>query len=71
MFLPRSGCLRSLSAISFAAAIGLVWIAGRILFIVAVRKPADSAGRARRSALATVALWLGATGAIIWRLAHG
>jgi glutathione S-transferase len=56
----------------FAAAIGLVWIAGRILYIVTYTKAADKRGPGFGiQALATVALWLGATGAIAWRLLHG
>jgi glutathione S-transferase len=56
----------------FAAAIGLVWIAGRILYIVSYSKAADKRGPGFGiQAFATIALWLGATGAIIWRLLHG
>ncbi len=55
-----------------AAAIGLVWIAGRILYIITYTKAADKRGPGFGiQALATVALWLGATGAIVWRLVHG
>ena len=56
----------------FAAAIGLIWIAGRILYIVTYTKAADKRGPGFGiQAFATVALWLGATGAIVWRLLHG
>jgi glutathione S-transferase len=55
-----------------AAAIGLVWIAGRILYIVTYTKAADKRGPGFGiQAVATGALWLGATGAIVWRLVHG
>lgn len=56
----------------FAAAMGLVWILGRILYIVSYAKAADKRGPGFGvQAFATVALWLGATGAIVWRLLHG
>ena len=55
-----------------AAAIGLVWIAGRILYIVSYSKAAAKRGPGFViQAVATIALWLGATGAIVWRLVHG
>jgi len=55
-----------------AAAIGLVWVVGRILYIVSYAKAADKRGPGFGiQALATVALWFGATGAIAWRLVHG
>ena len=55
-----------------AAALGLVWIAGRILYIVSYSKAANKRGPGFGiQAFATVALWLGATGAIAWRLLHG
>jgi glutathione S-transferase len=56
----------------FAAAMGLVWILGRILYIVSYTKAADKRGPGFGvQAFATVALWLGATGAIVGRLLHG
>jgi glutathione S-transferase len=55
-----------------AAAIGLVWIAGRILYIVSYSQAANKRGPGFGiQAFATIALWLGATGAIAWRLVHG
>jgi len=55
-----------------AAAIGLVWIAGRILYIATYTKAADKRGPGFGiQAFATMALWLGATGGIVWRLVHG
>ena len=55
-----------------AAAIGLVWIAGRILYVLSYSKAADKRGTGFGiQAFATIALWLGATGAIIWRLVRG
>jgi glutathione S-transferase len=55
-----------------AAALGLVWIAGRILYMTGYSQAAE-----KRSVgfgvqwLAATALWLGALGMIIWRLVHG
>jgi glutathione S-transferase len=55
-----------------AAAIGLVWIGGRILFMVGYTQAAEkrTTGFAVQ-VFAAIALWLGALGAIIWRLIHG
>jgi glutathione S-transferase len=55
-----------------AAAVGLVWIAGRVLYMTGYSQAA-----AKRStgfgvqATAAIILWAGALGAIIWRLIHG
>lgn len=56
---------------AIAAGLGLVWIAGRILYMIGYSKAAN-----KRSpgfgiqASAAIVLWLGAIGAIAWRLAH-
>jgi glutathione S-transferase len=72
MFLPSLWLFAIYVSDPFAAAIGLVWIAGRILYIVSYAKAADKRGPGFSiQAFATIALWLGATGAIIWRLVHG
>ena len=56
---------------SVAAALGLVWIAGRILYMTGYSQAAAKRGRGFGiQASATIALWLGASGAIIWRLIH-
>ena len=55
-----------------AAAIGLVWVVGRILYVLGYAQAV-----AKRSlgfaiqALAAIALWVGAFGAIVWRIAQG
>ena len=55
-----------------AAAIGLVWVIGRILYVLGYAQAV-----AKRSlgfaiqALAAIALWVGAFGAIVWRIAQG
>jgi len=55
-----------------AAALGLVWIAGRLLYM---RGYADAAEKRHTGfmvqMLACAALWIGALGAIVLRLIHG
>ncbi len=55
-----------------AALVGLVWIAGRILYMTGYSQAAEKrrSGFAVQS-LAVAALLLGALGAIVWRLVHG
>jgi glutathione S-transferase len=55
-----------------AAAVGAVWIIGRIAYMSGYTQAADKrrTGFAIQSTAATV-LWLGALGAIIWRMVHG
>ena len=54
-----------------AAALGLAWIAGRILYMVGYSKAAARRGRGFAiQTSAAVVLWLGATAAIVWRLVH-
>lgn len=55
-----------------AAVLGLVWIAGRILYMIGYTQAAEKRGRGFGiQAMAAGVLWLGALGAIIWRLVHG
>ena len=55
-----------------AALLGLVWIAGRILYMTGYSQAANKRGRGFGvQAGAAILLWLGALGAIIWRLVHG
>ena len=54
-----------------AAAIGLVWIVGRILYVLGYAKATEKRGPGFAiQSVAAIALWLGATGAILWRLVH-
>jgi glutathione S-transferase len=55
-----------------AAVLGLVWIAGRILYLVGYSQAAAkrSRGFTIQAAAATI-LWVGALGAIVWRMVHG
>ena len=55
-----------------AAAIGTVWIAGRIAYLIGYSNAANRRGRGFgiQATAAAIVLWLGATGAILWRLVH-
>ena len=56
---------------ALAAALGLVWIIGRILYLTGYSQAAARRGRGFGiQAGAALALWVGALGAIIWRLIH-
>ena len=55
-----------------AAAIGMVWIAGRVLYLTGYSQAAAKRGPGFGiQALACGVLLLGALGAIVWRLVHG
>ena len=55
-----------------AALVGLVWIAGRILYLIGYSQAAEKRGPGFGiQALACFVLLLGALGAVIWRLVHG
>jgi glutathione S-transferase len=54
-----------------AAAIGLVWIVGRVLYVLGYAKATEKRGPGFAiQSIAAIALWLGAAGAIVWRLVH-
>src|ERR1700687_4814309 len=56
---------------AFAAGLGLVWIVGRILYMTGHSKAANKRGLGFGiQAGAAMLLWLGAIGAIAWRLVH-
>jgi glutathione S-transferase len=55
-----------------AAAIGLVWIGGRILYMTGYSRAAQNRGPGFAiQGLAAAVLWAGALGAVVWRLIHG
>ena len=57
---------------ALAAALGLVWIAGRVLYMTGYSQAAEKRGSGFGiQALAAAILWLGALGAVLWRLIHG
>ncbi|MGY3449582.1 MAPEG family protein [Bradyrhizobium sp. USDA 4353] len=72
IFLPALWLFAIYVSDAIAALLGLVWIAGRALYMVSYAKAAD-----KRSpgfgvqALAAMALLFGALIAILWRLLHG
>src|SRR5580692_8198226 len=56
---------------ALAAALGLVWIVGRVLYLTGYSQAAAKRGPGFGiQAVAAILLWLGALGAIIWRLIH-
>ena len=72
IFLPSLWLFAVYISDPVAAAIGMVWIAGRILYMTGYSQAADKRGRGFGiQALAAGILWLGALGAIIRSLIHG
>ena len=54
-----------------AAALGAIWVVGRILYVLGYAKAVAKRGPGFAiQALATIALWLGSLGAIVWQLVH-
>jgi glutathione S-transferase len=54
-----------------AAALGAIWVVGRILYVLGYAKAVAKRGPGFAiQTLATIALWLGALGAIVWQLVH-
>ena|SRR6202000_2716574 len=54
-----------------AAALGLVWIVGRTLYMIGYMREAKKRGPGFGiQAMACIALWLGALGAIVWQIIH-
>src|SRR5947208_468235 len=72
IFLPSLWLFAVYISDAVAAAIGMVWIIGRIVYLIGYTKsvPQRSPGFAIQ-ALAVIALWIGATGAVVWRMVHG
>ena len=71
IFLPSLWLFAVYISDPLAAAIGLVWIAGRILYMTGYSQAANERGRGFGiQAIAAGLLWLGALGAIAWRLIH-
>jgi glutathione S-transferase len=70
-FLPSLWLFAIYISDEIAAVLGLVWIAGRILYMTGYSQAANKRGRGFGiQAGAAILLWLGALGAIIWRLVH-
>jgi glutathione S-transferase len=71
IFLPSLWLFAIYISDPVAAAIGLVWITGRILFMTGYSQAANKRGRGYGiQMIAAGLLWLGALGAIVWRLVH-
>jgi glutathione S-transferase len=71
IFLPSLWLFAIYISDAIAALIGLVWIGGRVAYLYGYSKAANQRGRGFAiQASAAVALWLGAIGAIAWRLVH-
>jgi len=72
IFLPSLWLFAVYVSDPIAAAIGLVWITGRILYVIGYSEAVAKRGRGFAvQALAAIVLWVGATGMIVWRLVHG
>jgi glutathione S-transferase len=71
IFLPALWLFAIYISDAIAAALGLVWIAGRILYMIGYSKAANKRGPGFAvQAGAASLLWLGSVGAIAWRLIH-
>src|SRR6266576_6371066 len=71
IFLPSLWLFAIYVSDPIAGAIGLVWIVGRILYLVGYAQAAAKRSRGFGiQAAAAILLWLGALGAIIWPLVH-
>jgi glutathione S-transferase len=71
IFLPALWLFAIYISDALAAALGAVWIAGRIVYMNGYARAANKRGPgfAIQGGAAAI-LWLGATGAILWRLIH-
>jgi glutathione S-transferase len=71
IFLPALWLFAVYISDAIAAALGIVWIVGRIVFMIGYAKAANKRGPgfAIQGGAAAI-LWLGATTAILWRLIH-
>ena len=71
IFLPSLWLFAIYISDAGAAALGLIWVAGRILYMIGYSQAAAKRGRGFGiQAGAAIILWLGALGAIAWRLLH-
>jgi len=72
IFLPSLWLFAIYVSDAVAPLLGLVWIAGRILYMTGYSQAAAKRGRGFGIQASTaIVLWLGALSAIVWRLAHG
>jgi glutathione S-transferase len=72
IFLPSLWLFAIYISDPVAAVLGLVWIAGRALYLTGYSQAANKRGPGFGiQATAAIILWLGALGAIVWRVVHG
>jgi glutathione S-transferase len=72
LFLPSLWLFAIYVSDGWAAGLGVVWIIGRILFMIGYTQATEKRGPGFAvQAAATIILWAGALCAIIWRLIHG
>jgi glutathione S-transferase len=72
IFLPSLWLFAIYISDPVAAVLGLVWIAGRVLYLTSYSQAANKRGPGFGiQATAGIILWLGALGTIVWRLVHG
>jgi glutathione S-transferase len=71
LFLPSLWLFAIYIGDGWAAALGLVWIVGRVLYMTGYTQATEKRGPGFAiQGVATIILFLGALGAIIWRLVH-
>jgi glutathione S-transferase len=71
IFLPLLWLFAIYISDAIAAALGTVWIVGRILYMIGYIQAVEKRGPGFAiQGLTCVVLWLGALGAILWRLVH-
>ena len=69
IFLPSLWLFAIYIGDGIAAGIGLVWVIGRILYVLGYARAVKDRGPGFAiQALAAIALWAGAFGAIVWRI---
>ena len=71
IFLPSLWLFAIYVSDAIAAAIGAVWIIGRIVYFIGYSKEAAKRGRGFAiQAFASIALWIGALVAVLWQVVH-
>jgi glutathione S-transferase len=71
IFLPALWLFAIYISDAIAAALGVIWIIGRVFYMTGYAKAANKRGPGFAiQGGAAIILWLGATGAILWRLIH-
>jgi glutathione S-transferase len=71
IFLPSLWLFAIYVSDPIAAVLGLVWIAGRILYLTGYSQAANKRGTGFGiQAAAAIILWAGSLSAIVWRLIH-